>query len=379
LDVRLKDVDLATAERGKEYVAVQLDKLVAKGNRSREFADRLLTRIRPISNVAELAGADLVIEAVFEDPDLKQAVFAEIIDVVDPEALLATNTSSLPIGDLAIGLARPTSFIGLHFFSPVERMDLVEIVVGNKTSDATLAKAVDVVLQMRKIPIVVSDSRGFFTSRIILNRLMEAAAMVGEGIRASSIEQASYQSGYPVGALALLDELTLTLPRRIRGQFRQAAEEKGQPWMEHPGDAVLDLMVTGCERTGRHVGQGFYEYDGDRRLGLWPSLAQHFDSAASHGISLEDLKDRLLFAEALEAIRCLDEGVVHSTADANIGSLYGVGFPTWTGGVIQFVNGYPNGLPAFVARSWELSKCYGERFTPPTSLVTAARRGTILS
>jgi 3-hydroxyacyl-CoA dehydrogenase/enoyl-CoA hydratase/3-hydroxybutyryl-CoA epimerase len=375
LEVRLKDVDLVAAKRGKEYVAAQLDKLVAKGDQSRESADGLLTRIRTISSAAELAGADLIVEAVFEDPNLKQAVFAEVAEFVAPDAVLATNTSSLPIGELAMGLSRPSNFIGLHFFSPVERMDLVEIIVGEQTSEATLAKAVDIVLQIRKIPIVVSDSRGFFTSRIILNRLMEAAAMVGEGIRAPSIEQASLQAGYPVGTLALLDELTLTLPRKIRGQFRQAAEVQGQPWIEHPGDAVLDVMVTVLERSGRPAGQGFYEYENGRRLGLWPSLVQHFGSAESAGISLEDLKDRLLFAEVVEAIRCLDEGVVHSAADANVGSLYGIGFPSWTGGAIQFVNGYPGGTPAFVARSSELSKRYGERFAPPNSLLTATGSG----
>jgi 3-hydroxyacyl-CoA dehydrogenase/enoyl-CoA hydratase/3-hydroxybutyryl-CoA epimerase len=305
---------------------------------------------------------------VFEDPDLKRKVFAEILDVVAPDAVLASNTSTLPITDLASEPPRPDDFIGLHFFSPVDRMELIEIIVGDKTSDATLAKAFDIALQMRKTPIVVGDGRGFFTSRVILQRLVEAAAMIGEGVDPQSIEQASLQAGYPVGTLALLDELTLSLPLKIRGQFREVAQQQGAELADHPGDAVLTAMVEELGRPSRVAGGGFYEYPDGRRGALWPGLAERFPVTGERA-DLADLRDRLLFAEVLETVRCHDDGILRSTADANVGSLLGIGFPTWTGGTSQFVAGYPGGTEAFARRAQELADAYGPRFTPPVSLL----------
>ncbi len=365
--VALKDVDLAAADRGKDYARKVLGKQVEKGSRTREDADAILELITPTASVQDLAGADLVIEAVFEDPDLKRKVFAEVLEVVAPDAVLASNTSTLPITDLARDLPRPEDFIGLHFFSPVDRMELIEIIVGDKTSDATLTKAFDIALQMRKTPIVVGDGRGFFTSRVILQRLVEAGAMVGEGIHPQSIEQASLQAGYPVGTLALLDELTLSLPLKIRGQFREVAEQNGGELAAHPGDAVLTTMVEELGRPSRLAGAGFYDYVDGKRAGLWSGLAEQFPRAEQQG-DLTELRDRLLFAEVLETVRCHDEGILRSTADANVGSLLGIGFPTWTGGTSQFVAGYPGGTAAFVARAQELADRYGARFTPPASL-----------
>ncbi|MDR7173016.1 3-hydroxyacyl-CoA dehydrogenase/enoyl-CoA hydratase/3-hydroxybutyryl-CoA epimerase [Nocardia kruczakiae] len=367
MTVALKDVDLAAAERGKDYARKVLGKQVEKGSRTREDADAILELITPTASVQDLAGADLVIEAVFEDPDLKRKVFAEVLDVVAPDAVLASNTSTLPITDLARDLPRPEDFIGLHFFSPVDRMELIEIIVGDKTSDATLAKAFDIALQMHKTPIVVGDGRGFFTSRVILQRLVEAAAMVGEGVHPQSIEQASLQAGYPVGTLALLDELTLSLPLKIRGQFREVAEQNGGELAAHPGDAVLTTMVEELGRPSRLAGAGFYDYVDGKRAGLWSGLAEQFPRTELQA-DLTELRDRLLFAEVLETVRCHDDGILRSTADANVGSLLGIGFPTWTGGTSQFVAGYPGGIAAFVARAQELADRYGARFTPPASL-----------
>ena len=370
--VALKDVDQAAAERGKAYSAKVLGKQVQRGQRTRESADEVLALITPTADVADLAGADLVIEAVFEDPELKKQVFAEVLDVVAPDALLGSNTSTLPVTDLAGGVPRPEDFIGLHFFSPAERMDLVEIIVGDKTSDAALAKAFDIARQMRKTPIVVGDGRGFFTSRVILQRLVEAAAMVGEGISPYSIEQASTRAGYPVGTLALLDELTLSLPLKIRGQFREVAEASGTPLPGHPGDAVLSRMVQALGRSGRAAGAGFYDYADGTRAGIWDGLAEEFPLAGAgrDEPSLNELSDRLLFSEVLETVRCLDDGILRTTADANVGSLLGIGFPTWTGGTAQFVAGYPGGPDAFVARARELAEKHGDRFTPPASLTS---------
>jgi 3-hydroxyacyl-CoA dehydrogenase / enoyl-CoA hydratase / 3-hydroxybutyryl-CoA epimerase len=367
LTVKLKDVDLGRAAKGKAYAEQMLNRQVTAGKRTEADAAAVLARIRPAGTVADLAGADLVIEAVFEDPELKARVFGEIAGVVAPDALLASNTSTLPITDLARAVDRPQDFIGLHFFSPAERMELVEIIVGEQTSDATLAKAFDVVLQLGKTPIVVGDGRGFFTSRVILTRLLEATAMLGEGIAAASIEQASLQAGYPVGTLALLDELTLTLPHKIFGQFRDEARRSGAEFAEHPGDAVLATMIDEARRPGRAAGAGFYDYGDGRRAGLWPGLKDRFGPGRP-AADLGELIDRLMFAEALETARCLSSGLLRSTADANVGSLLGIGFPAWTGGAAQFVAGYPGGTAGFAARARELAVKYGPRFRPPQSL-----------
>jgi 3-hydroxyacyl-CoA dehydrogenase/enoyl-CoA hydratase/3-hydroxybutyryl-CoA epimerase len=363
LDVVLRDVTLEAAERGKAYA----EKLVARGKGKPE----LLDRIRPTAEVADLAGADLVIEAVFEDVGLKHKVFAEIEDVVAPHALLCSNTSTLPISLLAEGVERQADFIGLHFFSPVERMPLVEVIPGARTSDATRRRALDVVRRLRKTPIVVNDSRGFFTSRVIGTFTNEGIAMLAEGVPPASIEQASSQAGYPAPVLALMDELTLTLPRKIREETKAAA---GDAWVTHPADAVVDRMIDEFGRPGRSSGAGFYEYAEGRRTRLWPGLSAF--ARPDTRVPFEDLKERMLFIEAIESVRCLEEGVLTSVAEANIGSILGIGYPGWTGGVLQYINGYPGGLPAFAARAQELADRYGRRFTPPALLLAKAADGT---
>jgi len=375
LDVVLKDVSIEGAEKGKSYSQKILDKAVSRGKMTETQRDEILGRIIATDNPVEAKGADLVIEAVFEDVDLKKKVFGEIEPYLAQDAVLASNTSTLPISDLSTAVSRPKDFIGLHFFSPVDKMPLLEIVVGEQTSDATLAKAIDIGLQIKKTPIVVNDSRGFFTSRVIGTVLTEAAAMLAEGAPAASIEQAGLQSGYPTGPLALLDEVALVLFRRIRDQAKQAAQAAGQEYPEHPGNAVLDKLVTEFDRGGRAYGAGFYNYAEDgKRLGLWEGLPEQF-GGDNTDLAFGDMKDRMLFIEAIESVRCLDEGVLRSVPEANIGSIFGIGYPAWTGGVLQFINGYEGGPEAFVVRARELADTYGDRFSPPASLVEMAAAG----
>ncbi|PNV31507.1 3-hydroxyacyl-CoA dehydrogenase [Streptomyces sp. DH-12] len=376
IDVVLKDVTADAASRGRGYSEKLCAKAVARGRTTQERADALLARITPTAQSGDLAGCDAVIEAVFEDTSLKHRVFQEIQHVVEPDALLCSNTSTLPITALAEGVERQEDFIGLHFFSPVDKMPLVEIVKGERTGEEALARAFDLVRQIRKTPIVVNDSRGFFTSRVIGRFIDEGVAMVGEGIDPASVEQAAAQAGYPAKVLALMDELTLTLPRRIREENRRAVEADGGTWRPHPADAVVDRMIDAFGRPGRSGGAGFYDYDEQgRRAGLWPGLREHFTDPVTRPADLTELKERMLFAEALDAVRCLEEGVLESVADANVGSLLGIGFPPWTGGVLQYVNGYDGGLPGFVARARELAGRYGDRFAPPELLLRKAGRG----
>ena len=378
MDVVLKDVDLTSAEKGKAYSVKLLDKAVSRGRSTPDQRDQLLARITPTADVGDLKGCDLVIEAVFEDPALKKKVFTEVLDVVEPDALLCSNTSTLPITDLATAVDRPQDFLGLHFFSPVDKMPLVEIVRGGQTSDAALAAAIDVVQQIRKTPIVVNDSRGFFTSRVIGTFINEAVAMLAEGAAPASIEQASSQAGYPAPVLQLVDELSLTLTRKIREETRLGVEVAGGTWTAHPADAIVDAMVLEYRRPGRAGGAGFYDYEAGRRTRLWPGLAEHFGPFRPDAIPFDDMKERMLFAEALETVKCVDEGVITSVPDANVGSIMGIGFPPWTGGVLQYINGYPGGLPGFVARARQLADRYGARFTPPPSLIAKADAGETL-
>ena len=366
MEVILKDVSLESAQKGKAYSENLLNKAVSRGKMSQVAADEVLARITPTDNPADAKGADLLIEAVFEDPALKAKVYAEIEPFMAEDALLASNTSTLPVTGLATGVSRPADFIGMHFFSPVDKMPLLEIVVGESTSDEAIAKAVDVALQIKKTPIVVNDSRGFFTSRVIGTFMGEAAAMLAEGIPAQSIEQAALQAGYPTGPLALFDEVSLTLARRIREASREAAVAEGWDFPEHPSYPVIDAMVVEHERGGRAAGAGFYDYADGKRVGLWSGLTQ-WETVAPRDVDLSELQERMLFVEAIDSVRCYDEGVLRSVPDANIGSIFGIGFPPWTGGVLQYINSY--GLPAFVSRAQGFAAKYGQRFEPPASLV----------
>lgn len=375
IEVVLKDVSLEAAQKGKAYSEKLLAKALSRGRTTEARRDELLARITPTATARDLAGCDAVIEAVFENTELKHKVFQEIQDVVEPDALLCSNTSTLPITGLAEGVSRQADFIGLHFFSPVDKMPLVEIIKGERTGEEALARAFDLVRQIKKTPIVVNDSRGFFTSRVIGQFINEGVAMLGEGVEPASIEQAAGQAGYPAKVLSLMDELTLTLPRKIRDETRRAVEEAGGVWPGHPADSVIDRMVDEFGRPGRSGGAGFYEYDEDgKRVRLWPGLREHFVKPGTD-VPFEDMKERMLFAESLDTVRLFEEGVLTSVADANIGSIMGIGFPAWTGGVIQYINGYEGGLPGFVARARELAERYGDRFLPPALLVHKAEKG----
>ncbi|WUJ69259.1 3-hydroxyacyl-CoA dehydrogenase NAD-binding domain-containing protein [Kribbella soli] len=374
IEVVLKDVSLDAASKGKVYSEKLLAKQVSKGRMSASDVEQFLSRITPTGDPNDLAGCDLVIEAVFEDAGLKQKVFAEIAGVVEPDALLCSNTSTLPITSLADGIDRPDDFIGMHFFSPVDRMPLVELIVGSKTSDATIARAYDVVRQIKKTPIVVNDSRGFFTSRVFGTLVMEGAAMVAEGVDPVMIERAATLAGFPAPPLAMLDEVTLTLPQKIRDAARAAGDSAGA-FDDHPGMAVADRLVNEFDRRGKAAGAGFYDYPSDGPKRLWPGLWKHF--ARDNDVPLIDLQERMLFAMALETVKCLDEGVLRSVPDANIGSIFGIGFPPLHGGALQYVNAY--GLSAFAARSRELAAVYGARFEPPELLIRQSAAGEMFT
>lgn len=369
-DVVLKDVTLEAAERGKNYSEKIEAKALSRGKTTEEKSKALLDRIKPTADAADFAGVDFVIEAVFENTELKHKVFQEIEDIVDPDALLGSNTSTLPITGLATGVKRPEDFIGIHFFSPVDKMPLVEIIKGEKTSDEALARVFDYTLAIRKTPIVVNDSRGFFTSRVIGTFVNEAIAMLGEGIEPATIEQAGSQAGYPAPPLQLTDELNMKLMQKIAKETEEAAKQGDTKLgaSRHPALDVVDWMIE-QGRPGRLEKAGFYEYDENgKRQGIWQGVRDHYKTEATLDVPLQDLIDRMLFAEAIETQKCFDEGVLETTADANIGSIFGIGFPAWTGGVAQYIVGYPGGKEGFVKRAEELAAKYGERFNPPASL-----------
>ncbi|MET0838593.1 MAG: 3-hydroxyacyl-CoA dehydrogenase NAD-binding domain-containing protein [Marmoricola sp.] len=375
MEVVLKDVEQASAEKGKAYSDKILTKAVQRGKMDEGKKAEILDRITATTEANDFKGCDLVIEAVFEDPSLKAQVFAEIAPYVNADALLCSNTSTLPITELAEGVNRPDDFIGLHFFSPVDKMPLVEIIRGAKTNDVAVAKALDVVMQIRKTPIVVNDSRGFYTSRVIGTMVNEGLAMLGEGVHPMSVERAATQAGYPVGTLQLSDELNMELMAKIA---KATADAAGDAYEPHPGTVVVDTMIREG-RPGRVRGAGFYEYDENGGRGsLWPGLAELFPSNPEPA-DIEDLKDRYLFIEAIETAKCFEENVIESAAAANIGSIMGIGYPALTGGTVQFMQGYDGrtgqGLTGFVARARELAEKYGERFAPTDRLVEMAEKG----
>jgi 3-hydroxyacyl-CoA dehydrogenase/enoyl-CoA hydratase/3-hydroxybutyryl-CoA epimerase len=370
IPVMLKDTSVDLAERGRAHTAKLLERKLARGHLSEAAAAETLARIVPVADNWALEGCDLIIEAVFEQRALKAQVTREAEPRLADGGVFASNTSTLPITGLAQAAARPERFIGLHFFSPVDRMALVEIIVGRATSDETLARAFDFVLAIDKVPIVVNDSRGFYTSRVFSAYVNEGMAMLGEGVAPASIEQAALQSGMPTGPLEVLDEVSLALAAHVRDQARADAEAEGRAQAPHPAERVLDTLLA-LGRKGKAAGAGFYEYPGGGRKQLWSGLEQHF--GAAQRVPFEDVKERLLFIQALETVRCLEERVLRSVAEANVGSILGLGFAPWTGGTLQYVNWY--GLDRFAARARVLAERYGERFTPPALLLATAERG----
>ncbi|MFK9007571.1 3-hydroxyacyl-CoA dehydrogenase NAD-binding domain-containing protein [Pseudomonas pergaminensis] len=374
IEVVLKDINLAAAEKGKAHSAALLDKKVSRGQLTAEQREITLARILPTASDDDLAGCDLIIEAVFEDRELKAKVSAAAQNVVGADAVIASNTSTLPISGLATAVPDQAKFIGLHFFSPVDKMPLVEIIKGSHTSDETLARGFDFVLQIKKTPIVVNDSRGFFTSRVFGTFTNEGIAMLGEGVAAPMIETEARKAGMPVGPLAVSDEVSLSLMSHIRQQTAKDLQAEGKAVPTHPATAVIDLLVNEYKRVGKAAGGGFYEYPSGGQKYLWPELKSRFERPDQR-ISPQDVRDRLLFIQAIETVRCVEEGVLMSTADANVGSIFGIGFAAWSGGALQFINQY--GLNDFIARARYLAEQYGERFTPPALLLEKAAQGDV--
>ena len=395
MDVVLKDVSQENADRGKGYSEAIEKKALERGRTTEEKSEALLARIHPTDSYDDLSDVELVVEAVFENTDLKHKVHAEIEAAVPETCVLGSNTSTLPITELGSHVKRTGDFIGLHFFSPVDKMQLIEIISGDDTDPETLAKALDFSVQIRKIPIVVTDSRGFYTSRVIGTVINEAMRMVAEGYEPSIVEAAARQAGYPAPQLQLADELNLKLMKKIADETRAAAEAAGQSVDDGGVSDIVNGMLEQHDRPGKLEGRGFYNYEDGKRTGLWDGLRTEFGAGSipADEVDLQDLIDRMLFIEAVETQKCVDEGVLLHDADANIGSIFGIGYPAWTGGTRQFIKNYDRysgrpsdakraaleakrsgdttptrGVEGFVARAEELAAKHGERFTPPASL-----------
>ncbi len=371
IEVVLLDTAIESAERGKAWSQGLLDQAVTRGRSTAAQRDQLLARIRPTTRYEDLAGCDLVIEAVFEDRAIKAACTRQAEAVIAADALFASNTSTLPITGLAQASVRPANFIGLHFFSPVDKMPLVEIIVGARTSDETLARGFDYVLQIGKTPIVVNDSRGFYTSRVFATYVMEGLAMLGEGVHPRSIEVAGVKAGMPMPPLALQDEVSLGLSLHIMEQTRKDLAAEGKPLSAHPGEAVLRTVGGEHGRLGKKICKGLYDYDGKDKT-LWPELIRLYPPQAGQPAQ-QELIDRLMFVQANEAARCFEENVVRSVADSNIGSIFGWGFAPFHGGALQFINAM--GAARFVERSRELAALHGPRFEPAAIVLRQALEG----
>ncbi|HEY3633501.1 MAG TPA: 3-hydroxyacyl-CoA dehydrogenase NAD-binding domain-containing protein [Caldimonas sp.] len=356
----LKDVSADKAEAGRAAIGKVTAAQVARGGLDPAREAKLLALVTPAADVRALDGCDLIIEAVFENRALKAEVTREVEPMLAPDGVFASNTSTLPISGLASASARPERFVGLHFFSPVHKMKLVEIIRGQRTSAETIARAYDYVLALGKTPIVVNDARGFFTSRVFGTYVMEGAAMLAEGIAAPLIEHAALAAGMPVGPLAVLDETSLALSVQVLEQTRADWQAEGRSYVPSAGEALVEKMVKELGRPGRAGGGGFYDYPAGAPKRLWPGLASHFAKPDVGADVVGELKQRLLYRQSIETARCLAEGVLRSVAEANIGSIFGIGFPGWTGGAIQFIAS--EGRDRFLANAAALAARHGERF-----------------
>ena len=370
--VVLKDVSAENAEKGKAYSQKLLDKKVSQGRMTAEKRDQVLSLITATASAEDLKGCDLIIEAVFENQELKAKVTQEAEAFLVEGGVMASNTSTLPITGLANASKDQANFIGLHFFSPVDKMQLVEIIKGKNTSAETLAKAYDYVQQIGKIPIVVNDSRGFFTSRVFGTFVQEGLRLLHEGVHPARIEMAALKAGMPVGPLAIQDEVALTLSEHVANETRKALQAEGKDLPRSGADDVIQTMIHTFDRKGKAAGAGFYDYPEGGKKHLWEGL-NHWKQDVD--ISEQEMIDRFLFVQSLDTLRCYEENVLESVIDANIGSIFGIGFAPWTGGAIQFLNQY--GLDQAVQRANELEAKYGERFKAPQRLVESVSSGQI--
>ena len=363
------DRTLEEAGRGKDYSKKLTLRGIERGKTTREKADALLERIRPTVDYGDLAGCDLVIEAVFEDRDIKGDVTQKTEEVIPNTAVFASNTSTLPITGLAETSKRPANFIGLHFFSPVDRMQLLEIILGEKTSDETLARAMDYAKKIRKTPIVVRDSRGFYTSRVFAVYVNEGMALLEDGVQPALIENAAIQAGMAVSPLTVTDEVTIELVYKVN---KQARADLGEHYVAPSAIGVVHKMVEELGRLGKRYGKGFYEYPPGEKKSLWTGLAGLYPPGKQQP-GVEEVKKRILYVQALDTFRCLDEGVLMRPEDCDIGAILGWGFPTWTGGPLSLIETV--GLPEFVADCDRMAAAYGPRFAVPDRLRELATSG----
>ena len=368
MDVVLLDSTLELAEKGKDYSRQLLAKDVSRGKRTQADADAVIARIKPTASYDDLAGADLVIEAVFENREIKADVTAKTEAVIPKNAVFASNTSTLPITGLAQASKRPAQFIGIHFFSPVDKMPLVEIILGKKTNEDTLARALDYVGQLRKTPIVVNDSRGFYTSRCFGTFVNEGIALLQEGVNPALVENGAKLAGMPVGPLAVSDEVSIDLSWKV---MTQTEKDLGRRYDKPVSYDTVRKFVEELKRPGRRFGAGFYDYPQDGKKHLWPGLADVFPRAPQQP-SADEVMKRLLYIQALETARCMEEGVVTTAAEADLGSILGWGFPAWTGGTLSYIDTV--GVRNFVAECDRLAKRYGKRFKPSKWLRERAER-----
>jgi 3-hydroxyacyl-CoA dehydrogenase/enoyl-CoA hydratase/3-hydroxybutyryl-CoA epimerase len=369
IQVVLLDTDIEGAERGKGYSEGLLNKAIKRGYETQDKADTLLSKIHPTTDYADLEGCDLVIEAVYEDREIKADVTAKTEAVIPENAIFASNTSTLPITGLAETSRRPESFIGLHFFSPVNKMPLVELIVGEKSSDEAIARGLDYIQQIRKTPIVVNDGPGFYTSRVFSTQSNEGMTMLAEGINPALIENAAKMAGLPVGPLAVMDEVSLELVYKVT---MQNAEDMGDNFVLPSGSHVMIKFVEELDRKGKRYGKGFYDYPEGEKKHLWPGLAELYPVMAEQP-PVQEIIDRMLYRQALETARCYEEGVINHAVDADIGSIFGWGFPPWTGGTLSFIDTV--GIDHFVAECDRMAEAYGPRFAVSDWLRQRASKG----
>ena len=366
LQVLMLDLTKSQATKGLQKIYQILEKRFKKDFITKQELDDIKSRIEVSHDYERLKTKKIVIEAIYEDLNVKTKALKTAEGCMNPNGFIASNTSTIPISVLASKLINPKKFIGLHFFSPVHKMKLVEVIKGQKTSSETLSRAISFALKISKTPIVVNDSPGFFTTRVFVKYPFEGMAMLSEGIKASSIENAGKKAGYPVGPLALSDEVNIALIGRIRKQIlKYDTKNPIGPW-----DKVIELMVKNLNREGRSGAGGFYDYPINQKKYIWENLEKYFP-VLTNGIPEKDIIDRLIFSQILEAISCFEKNIITSVQDANIGSILGLGFPSTSGGVLQFVNNY--GVLKFRDRSLQLADQYGKRFTPPKLLNEMAK------
>ena len=356
------DTSQENIDKGIDRINAILNESLVKGFISKEKIQDVLSRINATVDYSQLVDCDLIIEAVFENRKLKAKIISDSEKFLASNGILASNTSSIPITSLSDSTINPEKFIGIHFFSPVHKMKLVEIIKGQRTDSETLAKAFDYVLKINKVPIVVNDSRGFYTYRVFEKYTGEGMALLSEGNSAQVIETAGTNAGFPVGPLAVIDEISIELIAHIRDQTWHDLKIEGKDLPTGPWDSVIDFMTKEVKRTGRASGGGFYEYPKGKKKFLWPELNNYYP-LSDNLLEEKEMIDRFYFIQVIETIKCYSEGVLTKVADANIGSILGWGFPSFTGVTLQFVNSY--GMEYFKNRCKELSENYGERFSCP--------------